>query len=142
LVYYAPSHEIEGCDGIFYRRVADVGSTRLNSPSEVLFDSRNDGSDYASQGDGSIVGGKETYKSRSARLYGGPAGCRKMTAVSTFRGWIIRNVLRSFSRACPIRIVSELMSSSNDLRISTRGCRADVVYISCVIPENRVLKSL
>ena len=54
----------------------------------------------------------------------------------------MRNVLRSFSRACPIRMVSELMSSSSDCRISTRGCRAEVEYISGVMPENLVLKSL
>ena len=39
-------------------------------------------------------------------------------------------------------MVSELMSSSNDFRMSTRGCRADAEYISGVMPENRVLKSL
>ena len=75
-----PFHEIKGRDGIFYRGVTDVGSTRLNSPSEVLFDPRSSRSVYASQV-GSVVG---TYKSRSARLYGGPAGCRNTIAVSTF----------------------------------------------------------
>ena len=73
-----------------------------------------------------VIGTEVTYKSRSARLYGGPAGWRNITAVSTFRKWIIRSVLRSFSRACPIRIVSELISSPSDLRTSARGCRADV----------------
>lgn len=34
-----PFYEIEGCDGIFYGRVTDVCSTRLNSPPKVLFDS-------------------------------------------------------------------------------------------------------
>jgi hypothetical protein len=39
-------------------------------------------------------------------------------------------------------MVSELMRSSNELRMSTRGWRADLEYISGVMPENRVLKSL
>lgn len=39
-------------------------------------------------------------------------------------------------------MVSELMSSSRDFRISARGCMAELEYISGVMPENRVLKSL
>ena len=35
-----PFHEVEGCDGIFYGGVTDVGSARLNSPPEVFFDSK------------------------------------------------------------------------------------------------------
>jgi len=33
-----PLHQIEGCYGIFHGGVTDVGSTRLNGPSKVLFD--------------------------------------------------------------------------------------------------------
>jgi hypothetical protein len=79
-----PLHKIKSCDGIFNGGVTDVGSTRLDSPPKVLFDPTKSGLGYVSHESG-FIGREGTYKSRSARLYGAPAGCRNTIAVSTFR---------------------------------------------------------
>ena len=98
-------------------------------------------SDYPPHEDSPVVGRKGTYKYHNAHLYGDSAGRRNTFGVSTFRR-IIRNVLRSSSGACPVRIISELTSSSNGLRMSTRGRRADAEYTSDVMLESRVLNKV
>ena len=81
------------------------------------------------------------YSSRSALLYGGPARWGNSIAVSTQLWCIIRIVLRSFSRACPIIIVSALMNRSSVLRAEA-NVKTALEYDSSVTPENRVFKSL
>ena len=41
--------------------------------------------------------------------------------MSTQRWWIIRNVFKSLSSACPMMIVCELMMASKDSRIEASG---------------------
>jgi len=60
-------------------------------------------------------------RSFNARRYGRPALCGNNIAVSTHRWWIIRSVLRSLSKACPTRTVSELMKASKDFRMDVNA---------------------
>lgn len=50
----------------------------------------------------------------------------------------MRSVFRSFSNACPMMMVSELMNASMDRRIESSGRRA-LPRFSGVMPEKRVL---